>query len=105
MPESPRFLVSAGKVEEAKRSVAKSNKVSIDDSALLIEMISTGVEAEKAAGSASSGELFSTKTKVFNRLIMGILLQALQQLTGNNYFFYYGTSIFKSVGLEDSLQS
>ncbi|CCE92263.1 sugar porter family MFS transporter TDEL_0E00200 [Torulaspora delbrueckii] len=107
VPESPRYLVGAGKIEEAKRSVAKSNKVSIDDPALLleIEMISAGVEAEKVAGSASIGELFSTKTKVFNRLVMGILLQALQQLTGNNYFFYYGTSIFKSVGLEDSFQT
>ncbi|GME80893.1 unnamed protein product [Ambrosiozyma monospora] len=29
------------------------------------------------------------------------MLQSLQQLTGNNYFFYYGTTIFNSVGLDD----
>ncbi|CAI4623107.1 AEL_collapsed_G0036950.mRNA.1.CDS.1 [Saccharomyces cerevisiae] len=28
-----------------------------------------------------------------------------QQLTGNNYFFYYGTIVFKSVGLKDSFQT
>jgi SP family sugar:H+ symporter-like MFS transporter len=32
----------------------------------------------------------------------GMSLQSLQQLTGANYFFYYGATIFQSVGLEDS---
>lgn len=31
------------------------------------------------------------------RIVLGIMLQALQQLTGANFFFYYGTTIFKSV--------
>lgn len=29
-------------------------------------------------------------------------LQSLQQLTGANYFFYYGATIFASVGISDS---
>jgi MFS transporter, SP family, sugar:H+ symporter len=29
-------------------------------------------------------------------------LQSLQQLTGANYFFYYGATIFTSVGISDS---
>lgn len=33
------------------------------------------------------------------------MLQPLQQLTGNNYFFYYGTYIFNAVGLDDSFQT
>lgn len=67
VPESPRYLCEVGKVEEAKRSLAISNKVSVDDPSLLAELdiIMSGVEAEKLAGSASWGELFSTKTKVF----------------------------------------
>lgn len=32
----------------------------------------------------------------------GMTLQSLQQLTGANYFFYYGATIFKSVGISDS---
>nr|CAI6718205.1 ASN_HP1_G0046710.mRNA.1.CDS.1 [Saccharomyces cerevisiae] len=36
---------------------------------------------------------------------MGVMIQSLQQLTGDNYFFYYGTTIFKSVGLKDSFQT
>lgn len=29
-------------------------------------------------------------------------IQTFQQLTGANYFFYYGATIFASVGLSDS---
>lgn len=29
-------------------------------------------------------------------------LQSFQQLTGANYFFYYGATIFQSVGINDS---
>ncbi|QLL33146.1 hypothetical protein HG536_0E00560 [Torulaspora globosa] len=107
VPESPRYLVEVGNFEEAKRSLSRSNKVSVDDPALLAELdaIAAGVEAEKLAGSASWGELFTTKTKIFPRLIMGVMLQSLQQLTGDNYFFYYGTTVFKSVGLEDSFET
>lgn len=107
VPESPRYLIEHGNIEEAKRSLSRSNKLSVDDPAVLAELdaISAGVEAEKLAGSASWGELFSTKTKVFQRLIMGVMLQSLQQLTGDNYFFYYGTTVFKSVGLKDSFQT
>lgn len=31
-----------------------------------------------------------------------MILQCFQQLTGANYFFYYGATIFQSVGIQDS---
>ncbi|SCV17310.1 probable High-affinity hexose transporter HXT6 [Nakaseomyces glabratus] len=101
------FMIGVGRVEEARRSIAISNKVSPDDPAVTFEVenVQAAVEAERLAGSASWGELFSTKTKVFQRLIMGIMIQSLQQLTGDNYFFYYGTTVFKAVGLEDSFET
>ena len=107
VPESPRYLIEVGRVEEARRSIAISNKVSPDDPAVTFEVenVQAGVEAERLAGSASWGELFSTKTKIFQRLVMGIMIQSLQQLTGDNYFFYYGTIVFKAVGLEDSFET
>ena len=107
VPESPRYLIEVGRVEEARRSIAISNKVSPDDPAVTFEVenVQAAVEAERLAGSASWGELFSTKTKIFQRLVMGIMIQSLQQLTGDNYFFYYGTTVFKAVGLEDSFET
>ncbi|CAI4363653.1 ADQ_G0011930.mRNA.1.CDS.1 [Saccharomyces cerevisiae] len=107
VPESPRYLAEVGKIEEAKRSIAVSNKVAVDDPAVLaeVEAVLAGIEAEKLAGNASWGELFDTKNKIFQRLIMGAMIQSLQQLTGDNYFFYYGTTIFKAVGLSDSFET
>ncbi|KAH3903150.1 sugar porter family MFS transporter SCDLUD_000763 [Saccharomycodes ludwigii] len=107
VPESSRYLCEKDKVEQARHSIATVNKLSIDDPSVQAELdiIMAGVEAERLAGSATIGELFSTKTKVFQRLIMGIMLQSLQQLTGDNYFFYYGTVVFSSVGLPDTFET
>lgn len=107
VPESPRFLVQVGKIEQAKASFAKSNKLSVDDPAVVaeIDLLVAGVKAEEAMGTASWKELFSRKTKVFQRLTMTVMINSLQQLTGDNYFFYYGTTIFKSVGMNDSFET
>jgi SP family sugar:H+ symporter-like MFS transporter len=36
------------------------------------------------------------------RTLLGMTLQAGQQLTGANFFFYYGTTIFRSTGISNS---
>jgi hypothetical protein len=36
------------------------------------------------------------------RIALGMGLQMLQQLTGANYFFYYGTVIFQATGINNS---
>jgi len=107
VPESPRYLIKVGKIDEAKRSIATSNKVSVDDPAVQaeVDLLNSGIQVEAIAGEATWLELFSTKGKILPRVILGIMIQSLQQLTGANYFFYYGTSIFKSIGLEDSFET
>ncbi|CCF57367.1 hypothetical protein KAFR_0C03750 [Kazachstania africana CBS 2517] len=107
VPESPRYLVEKGKIEEARVSIARSNKLEVEDPGITYEIdtISQSIEAERVAGTASVSELFSTKGKILPRVVMGVMIQSLQQLTGNNYFFYYGTTIFKAVGLQDSFQT
>ncbi|MDI6051362.1 MFS transporter, partial [Flavobacterium sp. XS2P24] len=78
-----------------------------DDPAVFgeVEIIQAGIEKEKSAGTASWGELVTGKPRILYRVVLGIMLQTLQQLTGDNYFFYYGTTIFKAVGLEDSFET
>lgn len=107
MPESPRFLIEKNRLEDAKVSIAKVNKCPADSDFTLQEVnrLVDAIETEKLAGDASWHELFTGKPKIFYRLMMGIMLQSLQQLTGDNYFFYYGTTIFKSVGLNDSFET
>lgn len=106
-PESPRYLIEVGNIEEAKRSLAKVNKVDPESDFIKseTEILVNAIEFEQSAGNASWGELFTGKPKIFYRLMVGVMLQSLQQLTGNNYFFYYGTTIFKSVGLSDSFET
>ena len=107
VPESPRYLVEVGKLEEAKRSLARANKTTVDSPIVLLELdkYQASVEAERLAGSASWGELVTGKPQMLRRTIMGMMIQSLQQLTGANYFFYYGTTIFRAVGLDDSFQT
>lgn len=107
MPESPRFLVEVDRMDDAKKSIARAHNVHIDDASVELEMelIMAGIAVERSAGHASWGELFTGKPKIFQRLFLGVMLQSLQQLTGNNYFFYYGTTIFQAVGLQDSFET
>lgn len=104
MPESPRFLVSIGRIEEARKAMAMTNQVPLHDAVIDEELkaIENSVIREKSAGKATWKELFTGEPRMGYRLTLGILVQVLQQLCGANYFFYYGTSIFKAIGMSDS---
>jgi len=45
---------------------------------------------------------FNPANKTLYRTLLGMSLQSLQQLTGAHYLFYYGVTIFQSVGIQDS---
>ncbi|KAH8985033.1 hypothetical protein EDB86DRAFT_3083973 [Lactarius hatsudake] len=47
-------------------------------------------------------DCFCVENKTLYRTLLGMSLQSLQQLTGANYFFYYGATIFSSIGILDS---
>lgn len=104
LPESPRYLLEQGEVNKALRAIAKVNRMDVDDDFVVEEMekISSAIEKERQEGSATWMELLTGQPRLLSRLIIGITLQSMQQLTGVNYFFYYSTTILKSVGLEDS---
>ncbi|CAL9734632.1 low-affinity glucose transporter Hxt3p [Monosporozyma servazzii] len=105
VPESPRFLVEKGLMEEARASLVHANKCSPDDPFIQheLDLIEASVEEARAAGEATWGELFGAN--MFKRTSMGVMIQSLQQLTGDNYFFYYGTTVFTAVGMDDSFET
>lgn len=103
MPESPRFAYRKGKVEEARMNMGRLNGIDphspyIDSE---IREIQEKIEAESAGGDHPWHEVF-TGPRMMYRVLLGMVLQAGQQLTGANYFFYYGTTIFAATGLENS---
>ncbi|RCK67006.1 Hexose transporter 2 [Candida viswanathii] len=107
VPESPRYLVGKDRIDDARVALAKCNKISPEDPAIHheLQLLQAGVERERLAGNASWMTLFNGKPRIFERVFVGVMLQALQQLTGDNYFFYYSTTIFKAVGLDDSFET
>ncbi|TIA71954.1 hypothetical protein E3P92_02966 [Wallemia ichthyophaga] len=112
LPESPRWLMKANKPDEAKRALERIRGVNTDFDSTVVDHdfleIASRIKMEQQTESPfwrSWVECFAghpgTKKLVY-RTFLGMFIQSLQQLTGANYFFYYGATIFQSVGIEDS---
>ncbi|KAI0969605.1 general substrate transporter [Xylaria arbuscula] len=103
LPESPRYAYNNGRKEEARHTIARLAGVADNDTLVnnQITQIRVKLEEEETQGKASWSEIF-TGPRMFYRTILGIVLQAGQQLTGANFFFYFGTTIFAATGLKDS---
>ncbi|GKZ26399.1 hypothetical protein AbraIFM66951_003161 [Aspergillus brasiliensis] len=100
-PESPRFDFRHGRVDRARATMAKLYGVPENHQVILQELDEIQNQLEAETGSEKWYE-FLTAPRMFYRICLGMGLQTLQQLTGSNYFFYYGTTIFKGAGLSDS---
>ncbi len=106
MPESPTYLVKEKKYNLARKAIAKTNELAESDPKVNkeLEEIMDSFAREETNGSSSWLELFNGKPKIFHRLLLGVILEILLQLTGINYFFFYGGEIFRQVGVEDPFQ-
>ncbi|KAG0652532.1 Hexose transporter 2 [Hyphodiscus hymeniophilus] len=104
MPESPRFAYRRGKTEAARKTLARLHGVAADSPLVEEEIaeIQAQITEEEKLEKAKWIECFMVKDRMLYRTLLGMILQAGQQLTGANFFFYYGTTIFKSVGLSNS---
>lgn len=102
-PESPRYDYRHGKVDRAITTLSKIYGIPKNHRALKAEFaeIKQKLDEEKARGSVSWGMMLHAPRMKY-RLFVGVTLQALQQLTGANYFFYYGTTIFRGAGIQNS---
>jgi SP family sugar:H+ symporter-like MFS transporter len=99
LPETPRYLIKKGKMEEAARSLSRLRRLPVDDPSLLDELaeIKANHDFEMALGQPSYIDCF--RGTLGKRQLTGCALQALQQLTGVNFIFYYGTQFFKNSGI------
>ncbi|CAK9785869.1 putative sugar transporter [Cutaneotrichosporon oleaginosum] len=99
LPESPRLLLGKGREEDAYKAIASLNDCAVDSAktrevALELE---EAIAAENAEGKASWLECFSIKNRMFHRTMNGIMIQFLQQLNGQNFYYYYAPVFFKNI--------
>ncbi|KAI9701656.1 MAG: High-affinity glucose transporter rgt2 [Bogoriella megaspora] len=101
LPETPRMYIKRGQPEKAAKSLSTLRRLDVDHPALIEELaeITANHEYELSLGKSTYIECF--KGTLGKRLATGCLLQALQQLTGVNFIFYYGTQFFKRAGFSD----
>ncbi|TKA63170.1 hypothetical protein B0A49_07188 [Cryomyces minteri] len=104
MRESPRWEYRRGKIDSAKATIAKVYGVPEDHWEVQRELreIKEKLDAENAGGKNHPWYEIFTGPAMTYRTLLGISLQALQQLTGANFFFYYGTTVFAATGISNS---
>ncbi|KAH3671777.1 hypothetical protein WICMUC_004568 [Wickerhamomyces mucosus] len=101
VPESSRYLISKGKYKDAKLSLIKLNDSNPDKTLEL--MISKLKFDNSIMNNSNIGFYQMLKSKIYlKRLLIGITLMWLQQMTGIDYFFYYGVQLFESAGINNS---
>lgn len=102
LPETPRYHIKRGRNQQAAQALSRLRRLDADHPALVEELaeIQANHEYELSLGASSYIECF--KGSIGKRLATGCLLQGLQQLTGVNFIFYYGTSFFKYSGIGNS---
>lgn len=98
MPFSPRWLMYKHRDAEALNVLSKVRGEDINSAEVQAEYnhIKESIAAEEAVGEAGWNELFMKG--IFNRVVIGFLLQFFQQWTGINVILYYGSILFNGVG-------
>jgi SP family sugar:H+ symporter-like MFS transporter len=104
LPESPRFAYSRGRVDEARQTIARLHGLSTDSDIVnnQIADIQAKIDEESENTAAFSWTEIFTGPRMFYRTVLGVVLQAGQQLTGANFFFYFGTTVFAATGISNS---
>lgn len=105
LPETPRYAYRHGRQDEAKQTMMKVYGAPENHYAIFTELeeIESKLKSELKKGNfVTEWYEMIYAPRMGYRIVLGMTLQMFQQLTGANYFFYYGATLFSSVGLVDS---
>lgn len=96
LPESPRWLIKHGKIEQGTHNLCKLRGLPEDDPVLCAELnsIMATFESQKSEATFQYKELFQNGTsQTFRRMWLSFFVQATQQLSGINLVSTYANQI------------
>ncbi|MFJ2819587.1 sugar porter family MFS transporter [Streptomyces toxytricini] len=96
IPESPRFLISAGRTEQARKVLAEVEGSHADLDARVAEI----EHAMRSEHKSTFKDLLGGRFGLLPIVWVGIGLSVFQQLVGINVIFYYSSSLWQSVGID-----
>ncbi|KAK1762617.1 general substrate transporter [Phialemonium atrogriseum] len=101
LPETPRYLIMRGRMDKASTALGRIRRLPADHPAVQDELaeVKANHEFEMSIGKTSYLDCF--RGNMLKRQLTGMGIQALQQLTGINFIFYYGTQFFKNSGISN----
>jgi len=108
LPESPRYFVKKGKLDEAAKALCNVRGQPLDSEYIQDELAEIIANHEYELSVVPETSYIASWTNCFKgglggansnlrRTLLGIGLQMMQQLTGINFIFYYGVVFFKSL--------
>ncbi|CAJ2512927.1 Uu.00g010460.m01.CDS01 [Anthostomella pinea] len=109
LPESPRYYVKKGRIEEASKALAYVRGQPEDSDYVKLELAEIVANNEFEMMHVPATSYIGSWTACFKgsimkgnsplrRTILGTGLQCMQQLTGINFVFYFGPPFFKQLG-------
>jgi SP family sugar:H+ symporter-like MFS transporter len=108
LPESPRYFVKRGNLEEAAKSLSRVRGQPIDSEYIrdeLAEIVANNEYEKQLIGDAGfigswmncfKGSIRDPSSNL-RRSLLGTSAQMFQQFTGINFIFYFGTTFFNSL--------
>ncbi len=109
LPESPRYFVKRGKLDKAVEVLARLRGQPRESDYIQQELAEIVANQEYELQVIPQGGYFSSWANCFKgglrnpssnlrRTILGTSLQMMQQWTGINFIFYFGTTFFEELG-------
>ncbi|KAF2634513.1 general substrate transporter [Massarina eburnea CBS 473.64] len=107
LPESPRYYVKKNRLDDAAKALSRLRGQPVHSDFVKDELaeLVANYRYELLLMQSSWKDCFTGGWKQegnLRRVVLGMTLQMMQQWTGVNFVFYYGTTFFQQIGIKNS---